>query len=71
MFKKIKKYFYLQRLIQIEVLETLCSICMYLHHERRHMNPFTEYMHGHFTALKCLSQELRGGEDNGEQKRLW
>jgi hypothetical protein len=67
MFKKIRRYFRLQRLIQIEVLETLCSICLYINNERNggRMNPYAQYMHDHFTALKCLSQELRGGKDNG------
>ena len=66
MFKKIRRYFRLQRVIRIEVLETLCSICMYLHHERRHMNPYTQHMLDHFIVLKRLSKELRGGDDDGD-----
>ncbi len=67
MFKKIKKYFHLQRLIQIEVLETLCSICLYINsdRDRGRMNPYAQYMHSHFSALKSLSQELRGDKGNG------
>ena len=65
MFKKIKKYFSLQRRIQIETLETLCTICLYLerdgHFDRNH---YTKYMRGHFKSLKKLSEELRVHESN-------
>lgn len=64
MFKKIKNWFSLQRRIQIEILETLCTICLYLesngHYDR---NPFSQYMCGHFNALKDLSKELRDQEN--------
>lgn len=61
MFKKIKEWFSLQRRIQIEILETLCTICLYLEHDGHHdRNPYTQYMGGHFRVLKDLSKELRG-----------
>ena len=60
MFKKIKNWFSLQRRIQIEILETLCTICLWLerdgHYDR---NPYSKYMGGHFQYLKDLSKELR------------
>ena len=63
MFKKIKNHFSLQRRIQREVLETLCSICLYLeidgHFSRNH---YSRYMGQHFGMLKELSDELRGYE---------
>ena len=58
MFKKIKDYFSLQRRIQMEVLETLCTICLWLERDSRH-NRYSEFMGGHFTRLKELSRELR------------
>lgn len=61
MFKKIKNYFSLQRRIQIEILETLCTICLYLHYEGHYSrNRYSEFMQGHFGQLKDLSKELRG-----------
>lgn len=61
MFKKIKDYFSLQRRIQIEILETLCTICLWFerdgHYDR---NPYSQYMGSHFMVLKDLSKELRG-----------
>lgn len=64
MFKKIKNYFSLQRRIQIEILETLCTICLYLEQHGRHTyNYYTQHMHGHFRCLKDLSKELRGEEN--------
>lgn len=64
MFKKIKDYISLQRRIQIEILETLCTICLWLerdgHYDR---NPYSGYMGGHFRCLKDLSEKLRGQEN--------
>lgn len=63
MFKRIKEYFSLQRRIQKEILETLCTICLYLefdgHHDR---NRYAGFMRSHFMALKRLSEELSGKE---------
>lgn len=64
MFKKIKNWFSLQRRIQIEILETLCTICLYLERDGHcDRNPYREYMGGHFRALKDLSKELRDKEN--------
>lgn len=60
MFKKIKNYFSLQRMIQIEILETLCTICLWLEHDGHHnRNPYSGYMSSHFKMLKDLSEKLR------------
>ncbi len=60
MLKKIKSYFDLQRRIQIEILETLCSICLWLERDgHSDRNPYSQYMMDHFRALKDLSEELR------------
>lgn len=61
MFRKIKDYLSLQRKIQIEVLETLCTICLWLQQDGRH-NRYSEFMSGHFKQLKELSKELREKE---------
>lgn len=56
MLKKIR--FYKQLLI--EIIETLCSICLYLDHEGRvSHNKYGEFMHDHFSALKSYSEILR------------
>ncbi len=48
MFKKLKDYFYFKRHAQIEILETLCTICLYLEHEGYdHHNPLSKYMNDH------------------------
>jgi hypothetical protein len=63
MFKKIKNYFSLQRRIQIEILETLCTICLWLERDGYYnRNPYSGYMSGHFRVLKDLSKELRDKE---------
>lgn len=60
MFKKIKRYLSLQKLICFEVLETLATICLYLDHEGHHSrNPYSEYMRSHFDNLKTFSEEIR------------
>ena len=44
----------------IEILETLCSICLFLGSEgRRTHNKYTPYMDSHFRVLKKYSEELR------------
>lgn len=66
MFKRIKEYFSLQRRIQIEVLETLCTICYFLDFMGHYSNnKYSKYMLDHYTALKKLSKELRDKEMEG------
>lgn len=47
----------------VEIVETLCTICMYLeqHGRREHIEAST-YMRSHFIALKDFSARLRGEE---------
>lgn len=60
MIKRIKNYFSLKKRVQIEMLETLASICLYLDYDGHFArNHYAEYMQSHFRQLKSLSQELR------------
>lgn len=63
MIKKIKKYFSLQRKIQLEIIETLITICLYLNYDSHFSRyPRSECFAGHFKSLKSLSDELRERE---------
>ena len=63
MIKKIKQYFALQRRIQIEILETLSSICLYLNYDGHYShNRYAEYMISHSCELQKISKELRDKE---------
>ncbi len=58
--KKIRFY----KALLVEIIETLCSICLYLEQEGRYPmrgNEASRYMRGHFVALKEFSEDLRGG----------
>ena len=72
MFKRIKRYFRLQREIQHEILETLCTICLYLEREGHFdRNPYSRNMGSHFRRLKDLSTKLREGlEENGSKREI-
>lgn len=60
MFKKIKKRIFLRRSVQIEILETLCTICLWLEHQGHYNgNPCSRHMGEHFEAMRALSRELR------------
>lgn len=64
MIKKIRFY---KRLI-VEIVETLCSICLYLEIEgRRNHNRMAEHFRSHFDVLKGFSEEMRNGK-RGESK---
>lgn len=60
MFKKIKNYFSLKRRIQIEILETLCTMCFCFSYDNR--NPYYRHMMDHIDELKYLSEELKHGK---------
>lgn len=63
MIKRIKKYFGLRKRIDIEILETLCSICLYLEIDGHFgHNRYARYMGSHFKQLKQISEEIRGGK---------
>ena len=65
-FIKRKKEKELQKKIQHEVLETLCTICLILYYDRpiTKYNKYYEYMRLHFGVLKQLSDELREELEN-------
>ena len=55
--RKIKFY----KSLLIEIIETLCTICLYLESEGRYShNQYSRYMRGHFNELKGFSGNLRG-----------
>ncbi len=62
--KKIRFY----KALLVEIIETLCTICLYLEQQGRYMhsNEASRYMRGHFVALKEFSEDLRGVK---EEKR--
>lgn len=57
MIKKIKFY----KSLLIELIETLCTICLVLDREcrRQHIHE-GEYLRSHFSTLKNFSYDLRG-----------
>lgn len=70
MFKRLRQRRRLQRMIQREVLETLCTICLYLDYEGIYSrNRYAQAMRMHFQQLKELSQSLKeeGGSDGTER----
>lgn len=61
--KKLKKLIGLQLRVQVEIIETLASICKYLDYDGHFgRNPHSQYMQSHFKALIELSKELRESE---------
>ena len=54
----------LKKGVELEMLETLCTICLYLADESRHSSMFRGKYYGHFDShfrkLKDYSYELRG-----------
>lgn len=60
--KKIKQKIIFYKALLVEILETLCSICLYLGYEgrtNRFHNPRAEYMQSHFEQLKQATAVLR------------
>ena len=48
----------------IEILETLCTICLFLESEgRKTHNKYTPYMESHFKYLKKYSEQLRSTDE--------
>ena len=57
--KKIRFY----KMLLIEIIETLCSICLYLESDSRYThNRHGQLMRSHFAMLKDFSEKLRGQE---------
>lgn len=66
--KKIKRTVQFYKAILVEILETLCSICLYLDADGRYRhNPQCEHMRSHFNMLKGFSADLR--RDLAERKQ--
>lgn len=58
--KKIRFY----KALLIEIVETLCSICLYLERDGRYTrNDEGRHFRGHFTVLKEFSEDMRGVKD--------
>ena len=61
----------MEKYAQIEVLETLASICLYLEREGRHSHNFyAQHMASHFEGLKYYSKILRkeiAGDNNADR----
>jgi hypothetical protein len=54
--KKLKFY----KSLLVEIIETLCSICLYLERDSIYThNEYGKYMADHFAALKHYSENLR------------
>ena len=63
-FKKWKQKRLLRQLILHEILEMLCTICLYIESDgRHHGNPYARKFSGHFDMLKKLARAVRN-EDN-------
>ena len=59
MIKRLRLY----RLAIIEIMETLCSICLYLERDGHFChNPYAADMYDHTVWLKKLSEELKGAK---------
>ena len=56
--KKLKFY----KDLLIELIETMCTICLYLEEDahRARFSRYQPYFHGHFNRLKEFSEKLRG-----------
>lgn len=64
MIKKIRFY----KSLLIEIVETLCTICLYLGIEGAHShNRMTMHMSSHFKVLKRFSEEMRGYQKGGNE----
>lgn len=58
--RKIKKKILFYKALLVEIVETLCSICLYLESEGRFRhNPHSWHMDSHFKILKQASSVLR------------
>ena len=60
--KKIRKKILFYKALLVEILETLCTICLYLDFEGtvyHHKNPKAVYMRSHFEQLEQASSVFR------------
>ena len=62
--KKIRFY----KALLIEIVETLCTICLYLERDGRFThNEASRHMYGHFTTLKEFSETMRGAKNDDKR----
>lgn len=70
--KKIQRKIRFYKALLVEILETLCTICLYLNFEGpingHRRNPKAEYMRSHFEQLKQASAVLRKELSNEEKE---
>lgn len=67
---KITKKILFYKALSVEVLETLCSVCLYLESEGRvRRNPQSMNMNSHFKMLKEASSVLRKELAEREQRK--
>lgn len=58
--RRMKKKIRFYKALLVEIIETLCTICLYLERDGRYThNEESRHMIGHFTALKGFSEDLR------------
>lgn len=58
--KKIRNKIRFYKALLVEIIETLCTICLYMESEgRMRRNPQSMHMQGHFRQLKDASKVLR------------
>ena len=66
--RKIRKKVLFYKGLLAEILETLCSICLWLNADRMgRYNPHSIHMHGHFNNLKQAADILR--EEMAEERK--
>lgn len=59
----MKKKIWFYKALLIEIIETLCTICLYLERDGRYThNEESTHMRGHFIALKEFADGLRRGK---------
>ena len=61
--KKIKGKIRFYKELLIEVIETLCSICLFLERNARYSRMDANHFRSHFNYLKQFSQKLRDDSD--------
>lgn len=61
--KKIKKKIRFYKALVIEIIETLCSICLFLERNARYSHMDANHFRSHFKYLKQFSEELRGDSE--------
>lgn len=69
--KKLRKKVSFYRNLLIEIIETLCTICLFLEGQR-YRQPYPSHFRSHFEMLKRFSRELKGEEakEGGDKRCL-